>query len=65
MEVVLKFHVSDTFQFPKFAGITGCDGKCPMFLWDGAGHDYCAAAQERTDDDLVRCPFFSSKEHIL
>lgn len=65
MEVILKIHLRDGFQFPKFANVKDCDYDCPMFLWDDEGHDFCAASQSRTDKSLVKCPFFDTREYVL
>lgn len=62
MKVTFEFQVKDDFQFPEFAGRGNCDLVCPMFLWDGEGHDYCAAAQSRTDGGPVKCPFHQTRQ---
>lgn len=68
-QVILKFEVNDNFQFPAEAGRKTCDLCCPMFLWDGEGHDFCAAIAKRideySDDGISECPFHKSNEHQL
>lgn len=61
----LEIHIHDSFQLPMFANRESCDRGCPMFLWDGEGHDFCAAVQSRTDGVYVKCPFFDTNKYVL
>lgn len=65
MEVTLTINIHSVTHFPEYAGRKNCDNWCPMFLWDGESHDYCAALQSRTDGAPVRCPFFDTGKHTL
>lgn len=65
MEVVLKINIQDKYKFPEYASRNSCDEWCPLFLWDGESHDFCAALQSRTDAATVKCPFFNTHEYVL
>lgn len=65
MEAILTINLPDRYHFPEYASRERCDCWCPMFLWDGESHDFCAALQSRTDEAPVRCPFFDTGSYTL